>query len=461
MAPNLNLGIVKTTFPNGKVDENFALRGKKAQELKQVRNTLIGRISDYVSEQMGIGLGMPKDAKAGARKIFESVGVSGGAIADAIVDADEFAATAGFRLSEINVLKSNAGEKITLPSAYETKVKGVGQSAEPAITAISRSLNKPEGQLIKTAVGGKQLSGPNAINALFGEQLTPFRNLLFLNARVKFANLLVVDTADIEKQNKPIFKFITNPLKNISSDVFKDQKTFSRYFQISIKIKNKDGVAEKYRIEIKPTAELFADMEKGVKDLTQKVNEAHLKANGIKFSQGLLNYLIVQEIPNEVKKTNAVNEYLSLIVAFAKEFEKGGLTPFTIRTVVESPRFSKQNFGMTAVRKRKAKKDSVQKFISGAQLSALVQRRLGAIMPKGPERGPPLSPTILTERTGRFRSSVAVLPNYRANVIRFFYDPIYKSLIESQRNPDILVTNTIREVVQGLYARKFNIVRGN
>jgi hypothetical protein len=82
-------------------------------------------------------------------------------------------------------------------------------------------------------------------------------------------------------------------------------------------------------------------------------------------------------------------------------------------------------------------------------------------MPKGPERGPPQSPTILTERTGRFRSSVAVLPNYKANVIRFFYDPIYKSLIESQRNPDILVTNTIREVVQGLYARKFNIVRGN
>ena len=82
-------------------------------------------------------------------------------------------------------------------------------------------------------------------------------------------------------------------------------------------------------------------------------------------------------------------------------------------------------------------------------------------MPKGPRRGPPLSPNILTERTGRFRTSVAVLPNYRANVIRFFYDPIYKSLIESQRNPDILVTNTIREVVQGLYARKFNIVRGS
>lgn len=459
MAPKLDLNRMRVTFPDNQIDENFGLRSKKAQAIKVTRNTLITRISDYISEQMNIGLGVPKDAKAGARKIFESVGVSGGAIADAIVDADQFESTAGFRLSEITALKSGTGEKITLPSAFETKVKGVGGAAEPAITAISRSLSKPEGQLIKAAVGGKQLFGKEAISALFSESLTPFRNLLFLNARIKFANLLVVDTADIEKQNKPIFKFITNPLQNISSNVFKDQNIFARYFQISIKIKSSSSAADKYRIEIKPTAELFADMEKGVRDLTKRVSDAHLKANGIKFSQGLLNYLINQEIPKSVSGKDAVNDYLSLIVAFAKEFEKGGLTPFTVRTIVESPRFSKQDFGITAV--RKSKKDSVQKFISGAQLSALVQKRLGSIMPKGPRRGPPLSPNILTERTGRFRTSVAVLPNYRANVIRFFYDPIYKSLIESQRNPDILVTNTIREVVQGLYARKFSIVRGS
>ena len=459
MAPKLDLNRMRVTFPDNQIDENFGLRSKKAQAIKVTRNTLITRISDYISEQMNIGLGVPKDAKAGARKIFESVGVSGGAIADAIVDADQFESTAGFRLSEITALKSGTGEKITLPSAFETKVKGVGGAAEPAITAISRSLSKPEGQLIKAAVGGKQLFGKEAISALFSESLTPFRNLLFLNARIKFANLLVVDTADIEKQNKPIFKFITNPLQNISSNVFKDQNIFARYFQISIKIKSSSSAADKYRIEIKPTAELFADMEKGVRDLTKRVSDAHLKANGIKFSQGLLNYLINQEIPKSVSGRDAVNDYLSLIVAFAKEFEKGGLTPFTVRTIVESPRFSKQDFGITAV--RKSKKDSVQKFISGAQLSALVQKRLGSIMPKGPRRGPPLSPNILTERTGRFRTSVAVLPNYRANVIRFFYDPIYKSLIESQRNPDILVTNTIREVVQGLYARKFSILRGS
>tara|TARA_R110001592_G_scaffold54396_4_gene166446 strand:+ start:16142 stop:17524 length:1383 start_codon:yes stop_codon:yes gene_type:complete len=460
MAPKLDLNRMKVTFPDSKIDENFGLRSKRAQAIKGVRNTLIGRISDYVSEQMNIGLGMPKSAKAGARKIFESVGVSGGAIADAIVDADAFEGTAGFRLSEISAMKTGSNQQIQLPSAYETKVKGVGGAAEPAITAVSRSLSKPEGQLIKAAVGGKQLFGQEAISALFSKELTPFRNLLFLNARIKFANLLVVDTADIEHQSKPIFKFITNPLQNISSNVFKDQKIFARYFQISIKIKSSSSAADKYRIEIKPTAELFADMEKGVRDLTKRVNDAHLKANGIKFSQGLLNYLINQEIPQAVSGKDAVNEYLSLIVAFAKEFERGGLTPFTIRSVIESPRFSKQSFNMTAVRKAN-KKDSVQKFISGAQLSALVQKRLGAIMPKGPRRGPPLSPNILTERTGRFRSSVAVLPNYRANVIRFFYDPIYKSLIQSQRNPDILVTNTVREVVQGMFARKFNIVRGN
>ena len=46
-------------------------------------------------------------------------------------------------------------------------------------------------------------------------------------------------------------------------------------------------------------------------------------------------------------------------------------------------------------------------------------------MPKGPRRGPPLSPNILTERTGEFRRSVRVIPNYRKSLIRFFYNPLY------------------------------------
>ena len=79
-------------------------------------------------------------------------------------------------------------------------------------------------------------------------------------------------------------------------------------------------------------------------------------------------------------------------------------------------------------------------------------------MPKGPRRGPPLSDDILTERTGRFRQSVRVIPNYRNSIISYFYNPLYKTFVGTERDPDRFVGETIREVVSGLYARRFNIV---
>ena len=110
--------------------------------------------------------------------------------------------------------------------------------------------------------------------------------------------------------------------------------------------------------------------------------------------------------------------------------------------------------------RKKRKTQAPQKFISGAQLTALVQKRLAQVMPQGPRRGPPLSPTVMTNRTGRFRRSIHVVPRYRENVMRFMYDPIYMSLINTPRNPDTLISNTIREVVQGLFGRQFAILRG-
>ena len=79
---------------------------------------------------------------------------------------------------------------------------------------------------------------------------------------------------------------------------------------------------------------------------------------------------------------------------------------------------------------------------------------------KGPRRGPPLSPNVLTERTGRFRRSTTVIPNYRKNMISYFYDPIYGVHRDTDRNPDELIENSIREIVTGLFSRQFKIVRG-
>ena len=81
-------------------------------------------------------------------------------------------------------------------------------------------------------------------------------------------------------------------------------------------------------------------------------------------------------------------------------------------------------------------------------------------MPQGPRRGPPLSPTVMTNRTGRFRRSVDVIPVYRNNTMKYMYDPIYMSLLNTPYNPDNLISNTIREVVQTLFDRQFAVTRG-
>ena len=48
--------------------------------------------------------------------------------------------------------------------------------------------------------------------------------------------------------------------------------------------------------------------------------------------------------------------------------------------------------------------------------------------------------------------------NYKTNVIKFFYDPIYQ-VHEPTRSPSELIETSIREVTQQLYGRKFNILR--
>jgi len=110
--------------------------------------------------------------------------------------------------------------------------------------------------------------------------------------------------------------------------------------------------------------------------------------------------------------------------------------------------------------KKSTARQKAQQFISTAQLSALVKKRMGQIMPKGPRRGPPLSPNVLTERSGDFRSSVQVIPNYRKNMMSYFYDPKYGVHRDTDRNPDLLVQKSIREVVIALFSRQFAIVRG-
>lgn len=97
-----------------------------------------------------------------------------------------------------------------------------------------------------------------------------------------------------------------------------------------------------------------------------------------------------------------------------------------------------------------------QSFLSSIQWTALVQARLGDTM----ERVGNPEPPDLKERTGRFRSSVNIVPNYRANLLYYTYLPLYSSLERYGYRPDVQVETAIREVAQRQFARKFDIIKG-
>ena len=99
--------------------------------------------------------------------------------------------------------------------------------------------------------------------------------------------------------------------------------------------------------------------------------------------------------------------------------------------------------------------NQTQQFISSAQWTALVQKRLGDTMSRFGEPSVP----DLKERSGRFRGSVQVFANYKANMLQFSYNPLYSSLQTYGYRPDLQVKRSIREVAQQLYGREFNIVK--
>ncbi len=109
----------------------------------------------------------------------------------------------------------------------------------------------------------------------------------------------------------------------------------------------------------------------------------------------------------------------------------------------------------------KQKEVTAQSFISDAQITALVQKEVEKRMPKGPLRGPPLSPTVLTYRTGRFVESIEVIQDFRQSLMTYYYAPNYKiHERKGARAPRFLLQASIRATVQKLYSEKFRIIRG-
>ena len=232
------------------------------------------------------------------------------------------------------------------------------------------------------------------------------------------------------------------------------------------------GVTQNRRIEFTWPEIRKAVQKGGFKFLVKETDagikfQAYFTAGTITKALNDMDRVIVKEL-RDGQLGNVLKDIVSSIMALPskggvsdlKQFlTESGFSQYAMEYIAGSAIISK---GTIAIKKGKGQnRKKSQQFISTAQLTALTQKRLAQIMPKGPRRGPPLSDDVLTERTGRFRKSVMVIPNYRKNMMRFMYDPIYKTFIGTARNPDDFVTRSIREVVQSVFGRQFLIIRGN
>ena len=464
MASTLGIQQIKIDFHPAKINEKINIRAK-GKEISAIRGIVQRKLSDYISERIpGFSKALTQQQKA----FFKTPG----AAPDGVIDLAAFQTLTGIAVGQSKVLQDAA------LGAQEAKVTGIGGSSTIDITAKSIAKSGPLFQVIKeeaTKLGQKGIAGSDAINVIFTDKrFGKIKNDLIVAATQKLENLLLINTLDKDKNPKFSIGFVANPLGNIKN-ISTNSIVFEKYFSINIKeekrarpefgvdpvrstpkktVYNKGVV--KFKIQLRTKAELISDIKAGMQDITDKVVNLHNTMSQAKFSKGLLAHFLAEK--PKLKSQDEINLYLSLAVGFALEFERGGRTPFLITTKLEAnlpPKIRNMNVNVTS----KAAGKKPQKIISGAQLTALVQQRLRKIMPQGPRRGPPLSPTTMTNRTGRFRRSIHVIPRYRQNVMRYMYDPIYMSLIDTPYNPDVLITNTIREVVQTLFGRQFAVLR--
>ena len=175
--------------------------------------------------------------------------------------------------------------------------------------------------------------------------------------------------------------------------------------------------------------------------LTKAINDSNrvvVKSLEGQVSQALINAIAdIGLIPTDKN----IGEIRKLLVSQNSKYAIGYLTDVNI--------ISQNSFTRKDVKEKKKTKE-LQKFISDAQLSAIVRQLTFNKMPKGELRGPPLSPTKLTYRTGRFVESIRVKQDQKKNIVKYYYMPLYR-VHESSRPPSEIIEPSIREAVKALY----------
>ena len=111
------------------------------------------------------------------------------------------------------------------------------------------------------------------------------------------------------------------------------------------------------------------------------------------------------------------------------------------------------------IRQKKAKQTRGQ-FISNAQLSAILQKRLTQTMPRYPEPSRPTPRYI----TGKLAQSFQIMANYRTGIMGYLNTPPVSGYVELLNQggwqlDKTLVEPTIRQITQQLFGRQFRVLR--
>jgi len=387
---------------------------------------------------------------------------------DMMVDRAKFEKVTGISLSATQVLKDESVAFIELKQA------GIGNVPIPDITSFDTNPSTaPErfgiiqkSRKITIGEGGRQIGELKDEAALDVILLPEFKKQfddLILKTAQKFENYFLVNFIDDQKRGKKQVQllFAANPLMAVDFPKMqaRNKATLLKYFSFRTRVGEyaKDGTPKRFRTIVRPTPLLEATFKP--KDITDKIVKAQATAN-MKISDAFLKFAqnyIRQKAAEGTVKQDSLSQIYSFLYAFFKEFKEGGLTPFTQRMKLEKPpKTGPAGVNMLPSAMSTTTQKTRQRFISGVQLSKLVQKRLGQTMRKS---GEPQKPD-LTERSGRFRNSVQILANYKKSVIAYKYNPLYDSLKRYGYMPEDQVGKATREVVQSLFARAFNIVRG-
>ena len=426
-------------------------KGKKIKR-DAIRNTLVREASNFFETVAPLRRlsGTETDAFTKGKSAPDAVIT----FADAVVLFGQEAA----RASELG-LGAAQTDKNLISTEFKTIAIGKGQKLTTITeqrTAIDLSFVPGMQEELDADVDPKRtktaLSGESVRNWMFSGQAEDYKNLVINVINEKLANYVVFNYLDKlhgEGGRVPKVFYFPGAAKHLN---IRDKSRFEKYITVSpdkSKSTYQDGV---YRSRVQFKLSKIAENE--LENKATETTKRFWKTLGPKISKRFVRY-VMDNLGDKVRSV----EFLEELLLFARELDPSrSETALVMRSEIPKATMGAITSSTRSEPSSRKKSKSIQATISSAQLTASVQRSLYARMPKGPLRGEPLSDEILTNRSGRFVKSVVT--QVRDNLIRYFYNPIYKVHESTGRDPSETIEESIRTITQRQVGRQFNIVKG-